>query len=56
MPEAGLDTEPCVVCGVPTHHVCANEIHQDEDLTRRYCSLLYLTKSVGQVNELQRSL
>jgi len=56
MPEGGLDTEPCVVCGLPTHHICANEVHQDEDLTRRYCSLVCLTKSVTQVNELQTLL
>jgi hypothetical protein len=56
MPEGGLSTEPCVVCGLPTHHVCANEIHQDEDLTRRYCSLVCLTKTITHVNELQTLL
>jgi hypothetical protein len=56
MPEGGLSTEPCVVCCLPTHHICADKIHQDEDLTRRYCSLVCPTKSFGQVNELQTLL
>ena len=56
MPESGLATESCVVCRLPTHHVCANKRHQDEDLTRRFCSLVCPTKSFGQVNELQTLL
>ena len=32
-------TDPCTTCGKPTHHLCANSVHADEDISQRFCSL-----------------
>ena len=37
--DESLAVDPCSHCGKPTHHICANSIHMDEDLSIRYCSM-----------------
>ena len=32
-------TDPCSTCAKPTHHICANTVHEDEDISLRFCSL-----------------
>lgn len=37
-----LCTQPCTTCGKPTHHICANNVHEDDNIGLRYCSLACL--------------
>ena len=47
-----LATTPCSRCGEATHHMCANTIHQDEDISKRFCSLSCLLESQDDPTEL----
>ena len=38
-------TDPCSTCGKPTHHLCANSVHEADNIALRYCPLTCLMSS-----------